>query len=158
VQLEEWAARWGVPYDALADLRTRVLGLDWQPGETVPGRSEAAVQNEVRLDMTAKGGRLWRNNVGAMQDQSGAFVRFGLANESAQINARVKSADLVGLRPVLIEPHHVGKTIGQFVAREVKAGGWRFTGTDRERAQLAWLVLVLSLGGDAKFANGVETQ
>lgn len=158
MQLEAWAARWGVSHAALTELRDGLLGLDYAGVQPLSGASEAAVQASTRLAAAAAGARLWRNNVGAFQDPaSGAFVRFGLANESPQINARLKSSDLIGIRPVRIGPEHLGRTLGQFVAREVKAGSWRFAGTQRELAQLAFLSLVLSLGGDAKFTKGVDS-
>ena len=115
-----WAARWQIPPAAMADLQTRLLGLDGTPG-AVSGKSEAAVQSQVRLEASRKGGRLFRNNVGAGYAEDGAFIRWGLANDSAQVNKVIKSADLIGLRPVLIEQRHVGLVIGQFVSREVKA-------------------------------------
>lgn len=151
-----WAARWRIPQAAMADLQTNLLGLDGAPGSPV-GKSEAAVQNQVRLEASRKGGRLWRNNVGAGYSEDGAFIRWGLANDSAQVNKVIKSADLIGLRPVLIEQRHVGLVIGQFVSREVKAAGWRYGGTDREVAQLNWATLVNTLGGDASFATGEGT-
>jgi len=43
---------------------------------------------------------------------------------------------------------------GQFVSREVKRPGWRYTGTEREVAQLRWIEIVTALGGDAKFTTG----
>lgn len=116
--------------------------------------SEATAQNLVRLAASRAGCRLWRNNVGAGYLTDGTFVRFGLANESAAVNKHIKSADLVGIRPVLITPDHVGQTIGQFLSREVKRPGWRYAGTAHERAQLAWAELVRSLGGDAAFTTG----
>ncbi len=153
----DWAARWRIPPAAMADLQSRVLGLDGTPG-AVAGRSEAAVQNQVRLEASRKGGRLFRNNVGSFQDPaSGSWVRFGLCNDSARLNAMVKSADLIGLRPVLVEPKHVGLVLGQFVSREIKAAGWRYAGTEREVAQLNWATLVNTLGGDASFATGEGT-
>ena len=116
--------------------------------------SEAAVSVEVRLEASRLGIRLWRNNVGAGYMQDGSFIRWGLANESAAMNRLIKSADLIGVRPILITPAMVGRTIGQFVSREAKRAGWKWSGTDREVAQLAWADLVNSLGGDAAFTTG----
>lgn len=119
--------------------------------------NEATTQNIVRLEASRKGCRLWRNNVGATYTKDGSFIRYGLANDSANVNREIKSADLIGIRPVLITPAMVGVTIGQFISREVKASNWRYTGNDRERAQLAWAELILSLGGDACFVVGEGT-
>lgn len=149
--LDEWAAHWGIPRAALDDLAARMTA-DAPPGVT--GGSEAGAQVAVRLEASRKGCRLWRNNVGACMDDKGHFVRYGLANESKQMNARVKSSDLVGIRPVLITPAQVGQTIGQFICREIKALGWHYTGNKHERAQANWLALVNSLGGDAQFTTG----
>lgn len=151
-----WAARWRIPPAAMADLQTNLLGLDGTPG-AVTGKSEAAVQSQVRLEASRKGGRLWRNNVGAGYAEDGSFMRWGLANDSAQVNKVIKSADLIGLRPVTVTPAHVGLVIGQFVSREVKAAGWAYRGTDREVAQLNWATLIGTLGGDASFATGEGT-
>lgn len=153
--IHEWAAQWGVPIAALADLRARLGAGDALP--LVPGTSEAGVQSQVRLEAARKGLALWRNNVGAMQDESGRVVRYGLANDSKRVNERIKSGDLIGIRPVVIRPDHVGKTIGQFVSREIKPGNWRYSGTDRERAQLAWAHLITTYGGDAGFATAEGT-
>lgn len=119
--------------------------------------SESAISNEIRLEASQLGIRLWRNNVGATYTPAGQFIRFGLANDSAQLNKAIKSADLIGIRPILITPAHVGLTIGQFISREVKNAGWNYTGTERERAQLAWAELINSLGGNACFATGRGT-
>lgn len=157
MNLETWAIQWGVPYAALADLRERLRlnGADYMPEKA--GASEAAVQAAVRLEASRKGVYLWRNNVGALKDERGVMVRYGLANTSAGENKILKSADLIGVRPVLIGPQHVGHTIGQFVSREVKEKGWRYSATPREEAQLAWANLVLSVGGDASFCSGEGT-
>jgi hypothetical protein len=151
MNLSLWAMRWGISEDAMNDLRT-LMGLNHN-GVATGEMSEAGVQSRIRLEASKKNCRLWRNNVGATYTPEGAFIRYGLANESSGVNKQVKSADLIGIRPVKILSYHVGMIIGQFLSREVKAANWRYTGTDREQAQLRWAELILSLGGDACFTN-----
>ncbi len=115
---------------------------------------ERDVQNIIRLEASQKGLRVWRNNVGAGYMQDGTFLRWGLANETKAMNEAFKSSDLIGIRPVIITSAHIGTTVGQFVAREVKPSNWKYSGTKRERAQNAFLELVLALGGDAAFTIG----
>lgn len=143
--LQAWATAWGIPYAALDDLRQQ-LASQCLPEHVVAQGSEAGAQQAVRLEAASLGIVLWRNNSGALQDAEGRWVRYGLCNDSKQLNERFKSADLIGVRPG-----------GQFIAREVKAPGWRYTGTPREEAQLRWLELVRTLGGDAQFATGKGT-
>jgi hypothetical protein len=134
--LSDWAKRWGVPPEAMAELcRVQVTG----------GRanSEQAVQNAHRLQCSSQGIITFRNNVGAGELTNGRFIRWGLANESADQNARLKSSDLIGIKPN-----------GQFYARECKAPGWQYADTPRERAQLAFIQLINSMGGDAAFTTG----
>ena len=154
----QWAIRHSVSLAALQEL-AGLFGMhgghDLPP--EVKGTSEAAVQAAVRLEAARKGVRLFRNNVGALVDSRGVPVRYGLANESKQVNEVMKSADLIGWRPLLIEPRHVGTVVAQFVSREVKAVGWHYTGSDREPAQLAWAQLVTAGGGDAAFCTVVGT-
>lgn len=156
MNLVQWANEWGVPLEALEALRKEfgVAGTDPSPRR---GDSERAITSRIRLEASRKGVRVWRNNVGACKDQNNNIIRYGLANESPKMNAVVKSSDLIGIRPVIIQHHHVGHMIGQFLAREVKSGSWSYTGTQREEAQLRFLELVSSLGGDASFANSEGT-
>jgi hypothetical protein len=86
-------------------------------------------------------------------DSRNVPVRYGLANDSASLNKTVKSGDLIGWRPVLVTPGHVGSLIAQFVSRECKRPSWAYTGTDHEKAQLRWIEAVAADGGDAKFCN-----
>lgn len=154
--LHDWALRWAIPFDVFRDLQT-TLGLYPpmpDPASPVAGKSEAWVQSAVRLAMAAQGVKLFRNNVGALKDERGRLVRYGLGNDSAQINAVLKSADLIGIRPVTITAQHVGHKFGQFVSRECKAPGWQYTGAPREVAQLNWVRLVNACGGDAAFTTG----
>lgn len=161
MNLDEWAAQWAIQPAALADLKARMCmtGLiatahPKRPGE---GASESRVESLLRLEAAQKGILLFRNNVGALLDARGVPVRYGLANESAAMNKKIKSADYIGLRPVVITSGHVGKTFGQFVARETKHGAWVYRGDDHEKAQKVFLDLVLANGGDASFATGVGT-
>lgn len=119
--------------------------------------TEALVQSQVRLEAGRKGVKLWRNNVGVLVDERGRPVRYGLANDSKQLNAVVKSGDLIGWRPVLITPSHVGLMIAQFVSRECKRPGWKFRGDEHELAQLKWAETITMDGGDAAFCTGEGT-
>jgi hypothetical protein len=158
-QIIQWAIRNGVSHSALAELRA-MWGLEAPQAYDAAGKSEmseAYAQSMVRLEAARKGLKLWRNNVGVLQDATGRPVRYGLANDSKQLNTIVKSGDLIGWRPVLVTPAHVGSRIAQFVSRECKEPGWKFTGSDRERAQLRWLEAVTADGGDAAFCSGEGT-
>jgi hypothetical protein len=121
--------------------------------------SEAHAQSLVRLEAgRLPGVTLWRNNNGVLLNPAGQPVRFGLANESKQLNETLKSSDLIGWRSVVITPHHVGMTLAVFLARECKPAGWRYHENDaHERAQKNWLDLVSQAGGDAAFATGPGT-
>lgn len=155
MKLHAWAARWRIPLDAIQELQN-LYGLDGTANDRA-GKSEAFAQSQVVLEGARKGVRLWRNNVGVLEDKTGRPVRYGLANQSKEINAVLKSGDLIGIRPVLITPSHVGHTFGQFVSREIKEPGWHYAETEREVAQLRWAELINSLGGDACFATGEGT-
>ena len=156
--LYQWAADWGIPAAALEDYKRRV-GIDTTgpAPATIEPVSEAAAIAEIRLEASRKGGRAWRNQVGAGKLDSGNFVRFGLCNDSAVMNKNLKSSDLIGPMPRLITPAMVGQIVGVFTAREVKEPGWKYTASGREPAQLAFIELVNSLGGDARFATGTGT-
>ncbi len=151
-ELSAWAARFAIAPEALAALAelypTEPIAPRAEPG------SEASVVAARRLAASQRGARAWRNNVGAFTDERGNHIRYGLANESAALNKRVKSSDLVGIEPVLITPQMVGTTIGRFFAEECKHLGWQYAGTEREQAQLAFLQLVNALGGRGEFRNG----
>ena len=86
--------------------------------------------------------RLWRNNTGALVDQQGRFVRFGLCKGSS---------DLIGLRSLEITPELVGQRLAQFVALEVKAANGVVSPEQR-----AFLQLVQQLGGMAAVCRSVE--
>lgn len=154
----DWAARHP---QAAADLE-RVLGA--VPWPTTPaggdGKSEAWAQQQVRFRVAHAGGVGWRNNVGATPAKCpdcGAPrqpIRYGLANDSAQLNDKVKSSDLILAIPRVIRSEDVGRTIAQFGSIETKRPGWVYTGKGQEPGQAAWLALIKKLGGFAAFSTG----
>lgn len=58
------------------------------------------------------GARLWRNNVGTLQDRHGNYVNYGLC---------VGSSDLIGYSVRTITPDMVGQKVAIFTAIEAKA-------------------------------------
>lgn len=151
--LNTWAARHNIPPAAVAELRALLIGPDATSADPT-ARSEAAIQNEIRMEASRRGGRLWRNNNGAGKLENGSYVRWGLCNDSPALNAQVKSADLIGVLPVTVTPEMVGTVIGQFWSVECKRDGWKYAGTDREKAQLRWIEMITALGGRACFSTG----
>lgn len=154
ITLHDWQIRHKISYAAMVDLR-QVFGLVQDSKPTSDFTSEAGVQSAIRLEAAQKGVLMFRNNVGAYEDNTGRWIRYGLANESAQMNGKIKSGDLIGVRPVLITNDHVGSLIGQFVSREIKRPDWNYLGTPAERAQLRWIEVISAAGGDACFTNSV---
>jgi len=150
--IDSWSLKWGIPQEAIKELKAS-MGIT-ENINTKSNVSEAAVLAKARLDASKLLGRLWRNNVGACFDEHGNFFRYGLANDSKKLNTALKSSDLIGIKPVLIEQKHVGQTVGIFVARETKPENWNYKGSAREKAQLKFIELINSLGGDAAFHTG----
>jgi hypothetical protein len=114
-------------------------------------KTEAQVQQEIRLAASKHGLLMFRNNVGACQDQHGRLIRYGLANDSAQLNKVVKSGDLIGITPVIITPDMIGRRVGIFTSLEIKSEGWHYAGMGREIAQQKWIEIIRTWGGYAKF-------
>lgn len=169
MNLTDWAARWAIPAQALTELAA--LGHEWPVSEVHDhaGASESNVQARVRLHAASQGVHLWRNNSGAgcvvdpkklcfqCERHARSFIRWGLGNDSPNLNAVVKSADLIGWRPRVITAGMVNLTIAQFVSRECKKVGWTYKGTPEEVAQNRWHSMILAAGGDSAFTTGTET-
>ena len=120
--------------------------------------AESSVQTEIRLLASQRGWRLWRNNCGVLPDRNGRPVRFGLANDSPQLNREIASADLIGIMPVVVTQEMVGRTLGVFASVEVKHPDWKPSDKDeRYLAQCRWRDLVTSLGGYAVITNRSDT-
>lgn len=73
---------------------------------------ETPYLKNIMLEYSGKGYTVFRNNVGALEDKQGRWVKFGVCNPGG--------SDLIGWRSRIITPDDVGKTIAQFVAIEAK--------------------------------------
>lgn len=117
--------------------------------------SESRAQSEILLVASKAGYTLFRNNTGL--GWIGDSHR--LPNDDVLIrNARplhaglcTGSADLIGWRPTLILPEHVGTILGVFVAVEVKAPRGLTT-----PEQANFLARVREAGGVGVVARGPE--
>lgn len=154
-ELRHWALRHHVSLEALAEL-SALLGSDGTPTAGEASGSEARVQSRVRLAAPYADMRLWRNNVGAIKDDRGVPVRYGLANDNPALNKRLKSSDLIGWRRRVIAPADVGTTIAQFATLECKHEGWTYRGDEHEEAQQRWIGLVVADGGYGRFITAPE--
>lgn len=157
-ELVQWATRHGISGVALADLVNLLAGNDHAPPLAVDAAqtSEARQQSLIRLEAPKFGFWLTRNNVGALMDDRGVPVRYGLANESKEQNKVIKSGDLIGFRSKVIVASDVGSTIAQFASIECKYLGWKYRGDKHEQAQARWRDFINTHGGYAAFATGPE--
>src|SRR5688500_7343546 len=99
--LHAWAQRTGLSQTQFRELLI-VLGQytpELPTGAEGEGKSEAWAQTQVRLEASRKGIKLFRNNVGVLPNENGRPVRYGLCNDSPQLNKMLKSADLIGIAP-----------------------------------------------------------
>lgn len=119
---------------------------------------ESSVQQRIRLDAPNFNIELYRNNSGSLQDSTGRWVRYGLANESKALNEEIKSSDLIGITPVVAYIQDIGwVTLGVFTAIETKPSDWKFNQSDKRAiAQAKFHDIVRKAGGFAGFATCVE--
>ena len=142
--IHDWAAENKIEKNTLENLLVRLGVVLCQFHNTSEAGREAALQNRVRTEESKRGTRLFRNNSGVAVDRYGRPVRYGLANDSAQLNRRVKSSDLIGIEDG-----------GKFVSLEIKRPGWVYRGTAEEMAQLNWITFINAMGGRAKFVSSL---
>lgn len=119
-------------------------------------QTEADVMNLCRMRAQEMGAVLWRNNNGALKDMRGIPVRFGLANDSKNINRVFKSSDLIGMTShagIFLRDPRVTVPRGLLLAVECKEPAWRWRGTEEEIAQNAYIIFVRASGGVAGFAT-----
>lgn len=80
--------------------------------------SEQGLLNRIRLSLSRQGILNFRNNTGALRDDRGRLVRYGLCPGSA---------DIIGIKPIIVTQEMVGQRVGVFVAVEVKLPRGRLT-------------------------------
>lgn len=150
--LDTWAKKWNCPQDALDDLKEMIGVYRNDINMRIPADdNEATIQAAARIKAAESGRIMWRNNSGALYDKYGRLVRYGLANDSGEVNKKTKSSDLIGITPIRIGIDHIGQTLGMFTAWECKKAGWQYKGTSREKAQLNFLNIVIAHGGEGRF-------
>lgn len=137
---EQWVQAYQISPQAVAALYGMVL-----PQFNAGATSEAATQNQIRIEASKFGFTMWRNNNGAVTTDDGRHIRFGVGNDSKKLNDIWKSPDLIGVGPN-----------GRFVGCEVKRPGWRAPENKRDRAQLNCLNQINALGGIGFFATSIE--
>jgi hypothetical protein len=103
--------------------------------------SEQHIQQHIRLACSTGPVRLFRNNTGALRDQNGRPVSFGLCKGSA---------DLIGWTTRTITADMVGHQVAVFTSIEVKTATGRLTPEQRQ-----WLAAVEDAGGIAGVARSV---
>lgn len=125
---------------------------------------EGEATKQVRLGASECGVRLLRNNTGALKDENGRWVRFGLGTETKLLREEYKFGDLVGVTPIVITRDMVGKTIGVITMIEVKPDGKlpavirraEKVPDSREAGQLRAIQFIRNLGGMAWFASTAD--
>ena len=103
--------------------------------------NEHAIQNRIRLALSRGAARLFRNNTGALKDENGRPVFFGLCKGSS---------DLIGWKTIEIKSEDIGKRVAVFCAIEVKDKG------KATPLQRRFLQVVSEAGGFAGIARSVE--
>lgn len=111
-----------------------------RPDTVADAMNETNLMNAILL--ADHGCRLFRNNTGAIKDETGRLVRFGLCKGSS---------DLIGFKTVTITPEMVGKQVAIFTAIEVKTPTGKPT-----PEQLHFVNRVKELGGIAGIARSVD--
>lgn len=113
------------------------------PEKGTRGLKENPIQKRILLACSRGNTRLWRNNVGCLQDRNGQWVRFGVSNPGG--------SDLIGFTTITITEDMVGKQVAVFSAVEVKAAKGKPT-----KEQTYFIDNVKLRGGIAGVARSVE--
>jgi hypothetical protein len=94
--------------------------------------AETNILKEVMMALSGAGCIVWRNNVGALQDADGRWIRYGVCNPGG--------SDIIGIAPG-----------GRFIALEVKTETGRVS-----KEQRNFIDAVLRAGGVAGVVRSAE--
>ena len=118
---------------------------------------ESEVQQDIQIEASKLGNKLFRNNSGGCKDATGRVIYYGLGVISSQQNKYFKSSDLIGFTPITITPDMVGRKLAVFTAVEVKKTKWKYMATEREVAQKKFLDVVNMNGGIGMFCTSIDS-
>lgn len=121
---------------------------------------EAKATIEVRESASLLKSRVFRNNSGGCEDETGRMIRFGLGNDGTKASYGLKFGDYIGITPLVITADMIGQTVGVFTNLEIKPDGHMQKtlsaaskqGT-REYYQWKTCEMVKNLGGLAGFVT-----
>lgn len=105
---------------------------------------ETQLQNKIRIAISDKcpQATLFRNHCGALKDQRGKMLKFGLSPGSP---------DLVGWQSIMITADMLGQQLAVFVGIEIKMPGQK-----PRQDQQHWLDMLSSAGGIAGVATSED--
>lgn len=105
--------------------------------------TETDLLRAIQLAASPLSMRLFRNNCGSLQDATGRWVKYGVANPGG--------SDLIGWTTVTITPEMVGQQIAVFSAIEVKTLKGKASSQ-----QLQFIRAVQDSGGIAGVARSIQ--
>lgn len=106
-------------------------------------KRESTILKDIMLKLSRGTSRLFRNNVGVLQDRDGRYVRYGVGGNGG--------SDLLGWDTIIVTHEHIGARLAVFCAVEVKKDGETPT-----PEQLDFLAMVSAAGGRAGVARSPE--
>ncbi len=128
------------------DLKLQALIATYRKQVKPKRRHDETTLNGKLIDAAPKlKAKLYRNNRGAYQTKSGAWIRYGLGNQ------RERGSDLIGWRELKITADMVGSTVAQFLAVETKSSDGRASTGQNE-----FIIRVQAAGGIAQIVRSEQ--
>jgi hypothetical protein len=103
---------------------------------------ESELGKNIQIILSAHGARMFRNNIGTLQDKNGKYVSYGLCRGSS---------DYIGFVTREVRQEDVGKRLAVFCAIEVKTPIGRAT-----QEQIDFISAVKKAGGIAQIVHSID--